>query len=207
VSVREALHDLEMKGMIDRKPGRGTIVIASDRAAGIGSLLARLPDDERGLLEIMDFRSAIEPPIAARAAARATPRDLRTLYDLVSRMESASDDEETKALDEAFHTAVARATHNSMFVKLLTLTADWLSASRQMGLQSHRRRQASIEAHRRIVEAIAARDAHGGLVAMAEHIDSINHLLSEQLSGPARRLRGTWPAETDHEPTTPAGSG
>lgn len=191
VSIREALHDLELKGMIDRRPGRGTIVVASESAAQVGTLLARLNERDRTLLEIMDFRAAIEPPIAARAAARATARDVRALHEIVTGMERAADSEH-KALDEAFHAAVARAAHSSLFVKLLDITADWLSTTRHITLQSPRRWQASLAAHRKIAAAIAAHDAERGAAAMAEHIDNVNRLLAEQLPEDARRLGRPW---------------
>ncbi|MEA2256189.1 MAG: GntR family transcriptional regulator, transcriptional repressor for pyruvate dehydrogenase complex, partial [Solirubrobacteraceae bacterium] len=50
-SLREALHELELKGLIDRRPGRGTVVVA-----GRGdSLLGHMEAAERGLREVMDL--------------------------------------------------------------------------------------------------------------------------------------------------------
>jgi GntR family transcriptional repressor for pyruvate dehydrogenase complex len=180
VSIREALHDLELRGLIDRKPGRGTIVVDPARSSRMGTLLARLSDDERSLLEIMDFRAAIEPPIAARAADRATPRDVRALRDLLAEMDAASDVRSTSDLDEAFHAAIARASHNSVLVQLLDITADWMRASRHVTLQSGRRRQRSLAGHRKILDAIAARDVTGAADAMAEHIEAVNEVIAKQ---------------------------
>jgi GntR family transcriptional regulator, transcriptional repressor for pyruvate dehydrogenase complex len=187
VSVREALHDLELKGLIDRKPGRGTIVI-DPQAGRTGTLLARLSNDERSIREIMDFRAAIEPPIAARAAGRAVARDVRALRERVAQADYASGAAQTTVLDEAFHAAIARATHNALFVKLLDIAADWLRTTRQATLQTRRRREESMAAHRRILDAIAARDVTGAAEAMADHIERVNRLLAErELSNEAGR--------------------
>ena len=78
----------------------------------------------------MDLRAAIEPPIAARAAARATAADVLQLRDLVDEMQRTSAVERVIELDEAFHAAIARATHNPLFSQLLDVIRDWLRATR-----------------------------------------------------------------------------
>jgi GntR family transcriptional repressor for pyruvate dehydrogenase complex len=180
VSVREALHQLELQGLVDRRPGRGTMVVGPDRSDRATTLLARLTVADRDLLELMDLRAAIEPPIAARAAGRATAADLRDLRRLVEEMGTASAVARVIELDEAFHAAIARATHNPLFTRLLDVMADWLGATRRAGLQSRRRRQESIAAHTRILDAIAARDATAAAAGMRDHIESVNRLLAEQ---------------------------
>jgi len=183
VSVREALHQLELQGLVDRRPGRGTVVVAPDRSDRAATLLARLTAADRDLLELMDLRAAIEPPIAARAAARATAADVRELRELVEEMDRTSAVERVTELDEAFHAAIARATHNPLFAQLLEVIRDWLRATRRSALQSRRRRHESIAAHTRIVAAIAARDADGAALAMREHIEAVNRLLDTEPGG------------------------
>jgi GntR family transcriptional regulator, transcriptional repressor for pyruvate dehydrogenase complex len=177
VSVREALYQLELQGLVDRRPGRGTVVVAPDRSDRAPTLLAILTAGDRDLLELMDLRAAIEPPIAARAAARATVADVQELRDLVDEMQRTSAVERVIELDEAFHAAIGRATHNPLFAQFLDVIRDWLHATRRGALQSDRRRRESIEAHTRIVAAISARDADAAATAMREHIEAVNRLL------------------------------
>ncbi|HZD38105.1 MAG TPA: GntR family transcriptional regulator, partial [Actinomycetes bacterium] len=67
-SIRDALRDLEMRGLLERTPGRGTIV-ADRPSSGLGrALLRELHPRTRDLLEVMEVRSIIEPPMTARAA-------------------------------------------------------------------------------------------------------------------------------------------
>ena len=185
VSVREALYQLELQGLVDRRPGRGTVVVAPDRSDRAATLLARLAAADRDLLELMDLRAAIEPPIAARAAARATAADVQELRDLVDEMQRTSAVERVIEIDEAFHSAIARATHNPLFAQFLDVIRDWLRATRRSGLQSGRRRRESIDAHTRIVAAISARDADAAATAMREHIEAVNRLLKASPGEPS----------------------
>jgi GntR family transcriptional repressor for pyruvate dehydrogenase complex len=189
-SVRAALRDLELKGLIDRRPGRGTIVTGdSQRTRDGGSLLGRLDRSERDLLEIMDLRATIEPPIAARAASRATAADVRLLHEILETMEAATTIEETIALDERFHRQISRASHNPLLVRLLEVSTEWMRLSRKNPLQSKARRAASIVAHRRILAAIGAHDPEAAEAAMAAHIEAVNERLAADLPRSVRPPR------------------
>jgi GntR family transcriptional repressor for pyruvate dehydrogenase complex len=184
VSVRQALHELQARGLIDRKPGRGTIVLAPAERGGragdaISELLARAgADGATELARIMELRAVIEPPIAALAAARVTPRDTEQLRALVEEMEAVTDLERYAELDRAFHQAISVYTHNPLLAQLTELVAAEIAPSRRRSLQSAERRQASSTAHRRIFEAIAERD---GARAEAETRAHVERVLREAL--------------------------
>ncbi|MEA2250206.1 MAG: GntR family transcriptional regulator, transcriptional repressor for pyruvate dehydrogenase complex [Solirubrobacteraceae bacterium] len=169
-SLREALHELELKGLIDRRPGRGTVVVA-----GRGdSLLGHMETAERGLREVMDLRGAIEPPIAARAAQRATADDLDVLRELLERMRAATTVARAAQLDIEFHDAIARATHNPLLIKLMRFASEEIDVGRRRRAHSRRRRERTIAAHDEIVARISAHDAEGAAAAMARHIAEVN---------------------------------
>jgi GntR family transcriptional repressor for pyruvate dehydrogenase complex len=169
-SLREALHELELKGLIDRRPGRGTVVVA-----GRGdSLLGHMEAAERGLREVMDLRGAIEPPIAARAAQRATADDLDVLRELLERMRAAPTVARAAELDIEFHDAIARATHNPLLIKLMRFASEEIDAGRRRRAHSRRRRERTIAAHNEIVARIADHDGDGAAAAMAQHIAQVN---------------------------------
>ena len=178
-SLREALHELELKGLINRRPGRGTIVVDTGGGSLGESLLNRLESPERTMREVMDLRSVIEPPIAARAAQRRTPRDLERLRRLSAEIEARSSPAEVAAIDIRFHEAIARATHNPLLVRLLSFASEWIDETRRERVLSARRRDHSIKAHAEILAAIEARDAAGAFAAMERHISSVNDLLAE----------------------------
>lgn len=181
-SVREALRELELRGMLDRRPGRGTVVVDVPRPELDAGLLGSLDSAGRVLREVMDLRSVVEPPISERAAARGTPAEVTALSDLVADGEAAAKQggagyDRYVALDVEFHLALARMTHNPLLDRLLQVTNEWMAPSRESTLQSARRIQASLSAHKKIYAAIAARDPGGAAAAMREHLDEIQRLI------------------------------
>ncbi|MEV8339041.1 FadR/GntR family transcriptional regulator [Leucobacter sp. NPDC077196] len=160
VSIREALRELENRGLIDRRPGRGTIVLSpGERAdiadAALGGLAALQPE----LHDIMELRAIVEPPIARITATRATDRDIAQLRELVEAMEVDVTKERYAELDRAFHQAIAQYAHNPLLELINEQIAQRIAPSRASRYQTRARRQASSIAHRRIFEAIAAGDA------------------------------------------------
>jgi GntR family transcriptional repressor for pyruvate dehydrogenase complex len=176
-SLREALHELELKGLIDRRPGRGTVVLDPEVSGAGSSLLGRMTADERNLRHVMDLRAAIEPPIAARAAERATARDLRRLRVILDAMEAERSPAALAEYDVAFHGAIADAAHNPHLSRVLEFAAEWIDQSRRVRVFDRRRREQSIRAHEAILERIEARDADGAAAAMHDHIAAVNGLL------------------------------
>jgi GntR family transcriptional repressor for pyruvate dehydrogenase complex len=178
-SVREAIHELLLKGLVERRPGRGTVVVNAD-GGGLGdSLLGVMAPGSRDLLSILDFREAIEPPITSRAALRATPADLRSLSAAVAEMEKAGSRADYAALDRGFHHLVARATHNPLLGRIVEITAEWMASIRQDALQSPQRRTASLSGHRAILDAIVSHDAAAAAAATVEHIRAIGSIVVE----------------------------
>lgn len=159
VSIREALRELENRGLIDRRPGRGTIVLKPGERA-------RVTEDTIGIVgalnpelhDIMELRSIVEPPIARITAERATPRDLVQLRELVEAMEVDVTKERYAELDRAFHQAIAQYAHNPLLELINEQIATQIAPSRSRRYQTRERRAASSAAHRRIYEAIANGD-------------------------------------------------
>jgi GntR family transcriptional regulator, transcriptional repressor for pyruvate dehydrogenase complex len=179
-SLREALHELELKGLIDRRPGRGTVVVDPGRGGMGESLLGHMEEAERGLREVMDLRAAVEPPVAARAAQRATANDVEALRSILERMRGEASAPRVAELDIEFHGAIAHATHNPLLVRLMRFTSEWIDEGRRRRAHSRRRRERSIVAHEEIVARIEARDADGAAEAMARHIAEVNELMIEE---------------------------
>lgn len=181
-SVREALRELELRGMLDRRPGRGTVVVDAPRPELDAGLLGSVDVAGRMLREVMDLRAVVEPPITERAAARGTVSEVEALRHLVEAGEAAARSGERgygryAELDVEFHLALARMTHNPLLDRLLQVANEWMAPSRQSALQSARRIEASLAAHKLILAAIAERDADRASAAMREHLDQIQRLI------------------------------
>lgn len=175
VSVRQALRELEQRGLIDRRPGRGTTVRERGPSASdpLAVLLQRMAGTDAELMQIMELRALIEPPIAALAAARVTPRDIEQLRSLVVDMESEGDLDRYAQLDTAFHRAIAHYTHNPLMVQLVDLIAARIAPSRSSALQTSERRHRSNDGHRRIFAALEAHDAPAADAAARAHLEAV----------------------------------
>ncbi|HEY6797111.1 MAG TPA: FadR/GntR family transcriptional regulator [Kineosporiaceae bacterium] len=181
-SVREALRELELRGMLDRRPGRGTVVVDAPRPDLDAGLLGSVDAAGRMLREVMDLRAVVEPPIAERAATRGTSAEVEALRALVEESEEAvrgggQGYPRYVVLDIEFHLALARMTHNPLLDRLLAVTNEWMAPSRRSTLQSARRIEVSLAAHKKIYAAVADRDPDGAAAAMREHVNQIQRLI------------------------------
>lgn len=189
VSVRQALRELETRGLIDRRPGRGTIVLSAEEHSGVSESFGKKSPEQNELGDIMELRAIIEPPMARITAARASARDLTQLEELVQAMEQDVTKERYAELDRAFHQAIAQYTHNPLLAFLNERIAAEIAPSRASRYQTKARRSASSAAHRRIYEAIAAGDGDRAEIEAREHVISISQQI-EQASRPASTENG-----------------
>lgn len=179
-TVREALRQLAVEGLIDRRPGRGTIVVDRE-ASPHNEAIRELRGIGADLLDALDFRATVEPAIAGRAAHRATRADLVRLQELLRLMDLQDSAEGFAALDRQFHEQIAHACHNPLLIRLTELASAWFEVTRHKLLQTDARRELSREGHWQIYTAIAAGDANAARAAMADHIAGVASMLSERL--------------------------
>jgi GntR family transcriptional repressor for pyruvate dehydrogenase complex len=182
--VREAILELALKGLVSRRQGRGTEVLAPRRSEFTRAIVGHLEQKDREVLELLDFRESLEPPIAARAAERATNSDIRRLREIAAALDAESDPERAADLDANFHHGIALATRNSVLVKLVETSMEVLNLTRRSVLQTPERRRTSRDAHHAILAAIEAGDAEAAEMAMTEHIRGVAAAV-----GQADRLR------------------
>jgi GntR family transcriptional repressor for pyruvate dehydrogenase complex len=187
-SLREAIRILTIKGVLEPRPGRGTVIKESSTEKLAGALVAVLSADGQSVLDIMEFRKALEPAIAARAALRVSPDEIKAMEAILARAarkvqrgEPAADE------DTQFHHALAAATKNPVFVRVAARCMDLIETTRGRVLQSRARNQASLEAHRRILAAVRDGDAAAAEEAMAAHLDEVTRFI---LRSEARRAHG-----------------
>ena len=103
---------LQALGLTASQTGNGTFVI-SDRVR------APLLIGRYSPAHIKEVRRALEIPSAQFAAVRRTDHDVGQLAALLARMEDADDPAKRNKLDADFHIAIAVASGNALFVKLI----------------------------------------------------------------------------------------
>ncbi|HUF41261.1 MAG TPA: FadR/GntR family transcriptional regulator [Verrucomicrobiae bacterium] len=181
-SVREALRALESQGLIVSRTGTGNFVADLPVESLVGPLALLLIDEKKALADVFEMRKLIEPHIAALAAERATRNDIAQLKRIVAKQTDAVSRGATGVeADAELHFTIGRATRNQALQKLVSGLMEMLSRSREESLQTDKRRQSSIDAHRRIVAAIEKHDKARARSEMLRHIEEVEESV---LSGP-----------------------
>ncbi len=126
----------------------------------------RTPEDEF-MRDLVDFRVEIEVRAARLAAERATDEDLARISDAMAIFEKHSiDDPEFMVVDENLHAAILAASNNRFFDQMAPIVRAALGLVTKAQQALPRMGDGVIEAHRRVVDAIVARDANGAEAAM-----------------------------------------
>lgn len=177
-AVREAIRALAEQGIVESRQGDGTYVIAPPDIT-VAEHLARVMAGRRLQLEqVLQFRLALEPEIAALAAKNATSEDITALEDCIARQRPADVADAAKE-DLAFHTLLARATGNPLFSEVLGSVRERLAETRDESLQSPERRRASLAAHRAILDTVQTRDPEAARTAMHDHLRRVADMLAD----------------------------
>lgn len=116
--VREAVSSLREAGLISTQRGRGSVVIAYTASPGFHITSEEL-DSRQQLLQLYRFRSLIETEAAGLAAQMRTEEDIARLDEILGRASTVKTFEDAIAADIDFHVAIARATQNEYFLRLM----------------------------------------------------------------------------------------
>jgi GntR family transcriptional repressor for pyruvate dehydrogenase complex len=178
-SLREALEQLEVRGVIERRRGRGTTVIDATLSTSADQLADAFSDapgtgpGTQDALDALDVRACLEPSIAARAARRATSADLALLEAALREVEQASGHDDFAVRDKTFHRTIAHITHNPLLVRMIDRTRDVLDLSRREQRYDPTARALANEEHRAIFHAIVQHDPAAAFTAADAHLRGI----------------------------------
>jgi GntR family transcriptional repressor for pyruvate dehydrogenase complex len=177
-SIRDAIRGLELMGLVEPRQGAGTIVRETSVEALVNPFANALKRRQEMVSELLDFRKMLEPPLAARAAAHASPDDVSEMEEILQRQAEKQDQgEPAVAEDTEFHYSVALASGNSVVLKVLDIVMDQLRETRERSLQVEGRPQKSLAGHRRILAAIKRHDAEAAKAAMRRHIEDVEEIV------------------------------
>ena len=170
-SVRQAMVVLQALGFVDVRHGEGIFL---RRIRGFGESLPKLLERRRRLPEVLEAREALEVKLAELAASRRTKDDLTAMQAALRVMEKEI---RTKGLgtdgDAAFHHAVAAAARNEVLLHLIDAMADAIHETRVESLSEPGRPPRSLEAHRRILDAIEAGTPSKAAIEMRKHLRQV----------------------------------
>jgi len=183
--VREAVSRLASEGLVDHVPGAGAFV-------------RQVSQDE--LADLYDVREALEPMAASTAAERATPAEIEELRNIVAESFAIIRDMATSSkrhanarqmarwveCDRRFHELVFRASRNRWLSKIAAdtkLLAFGFSTQRDLPhLLTVAGAVTTWRSHRRLVRAIAVRDAAAAEAIVREHVRLGKHAVFASLT-------------------------
>jgi DNA-binding FadR family transcriptional regulator len=146
--------------------GSGTYVLNASPASELnyGGYSAR---------DLIEARPFIEVPAAGWAALRRSAEQLANLLKLCDKMDRQTDPQKWELLDSEFHCAIAEASGNTVFSKIVADAREALiQQSELVNLMSGRREASNVE-HRLIVEAIEAGSETDARAAMEAHLSKV----------------------------------
>jgi DNA-binding FadR family transcriptional regulator len=161
LTVREALRTLQEEGAIVTRRG----------AAGGAYVVGRSGTlDPAHMLEVFEFRLAVETAAARLAAERRTTADLERLAEHGGALETSEDAGAFRRADSAFHLAIADASANAMLrASIEDARAATFDAFDEIPFTVLR--DTTADGHAAIARAIERRDGADAAGTMAAHLE------------------------------------
>lgn len=167
--VREAISRLQASGIVRTHQGRGTFVLATPDGPTfpvIDAPTGSLAD----MLELLEFRTAVEVEAAGLAAARRTSEQLGQIAAALADFAQSGDPAAAVEADFQFHLRVAWATGNARFPQLLQSLGHAMLSIPRARLAASGAHALAHDEHTRVHEAIAGGDVVAARAAMRVHL-------------------------------------
>jgi GntR family transcriptional repressor for pyruvate dehydrogenase complex len=185
-TVREALRRLEATGAVELRHGSGVYVGPNVGRLVLANPLALEPSPDR-LVELLQARALIEPPVAALAAkTRAEPaleqmaRDLEAAAELIA----AGDHAQLAEVNMDFHRSLAQASGNATLAEVVE-SVTVVNVREQLEiLHIHGDRQADLDEHRAIYDAVRSGDSARAEQLTREHLDDVLAVINTRIQHP-----------------------
>ena len=179
--LREAIHALGQAGILETRHGEGTFINAYDSEKLGRTLYWFSLLDKTTLYELVETRKVLEAEAAKFACRNATEIEVEEIRQaMVEREElinsGLSDEQNVKkrfGADRRFHEAIARASHNSIFMNFLMAIHSTLEMQQQAAAHVDSVPEHTSVVHRAVYDAILARDEVQAEQAMKEHLDDV----------------------------------
>ena len=176
--VRESIRTLRTKGLVEVRPGIGSIVRSPSSNQVIEGLSLLIQSKANGaeisLEALCEVRLLLEVEIAKLAAERATPEDIEEIQKIVGDLETRVN-LPAKFYERAvdFHRSLALATHNHLLVIIFDAIQELVLGMRQTLVPEPIAPQAAFRSFQQILEQVQARNPEGAAQAIEQHLYQI----------------------------------
>ncbi|WP_204115038.1 FadR/GntR family transcriptional regulator [Shimia biformata] len=187
-SLREAIADLQDRGLLTARVGAG-IFVADVLGGAFSPALTRLfAAHDEAVFDYISFRRDMEGLAAERAARLASDTDLKVIQAVFDKMEAAHpkrNPADEARLDADFHLAIIEASHNVIMLHMMRsmyqLLREGVFYNRSIMFKQRTTRSDLLEQHRAINAALQARDASGARSAVETHLTYVETSLNDYL--------------------------
>ncbi|MBX3063162.1 MAG: FadR family transcriptional regulator [Anaerolineae bacterium] len=181
-SVREAYRVLQTLGVLTLGRGKGTFV--ADTVTAPNDLLVNLHFAERQSIgHLQEARRLLEPAVAALAAQRATPEEIKAIMAAAEELERVDRyGEDYIDPDVRFHEIVFLAAHNPVIAQFLSAIRERLVDSRRLTKNIPDAIEKAAHYHKLIAIAIKERNPEAARMLMSHHVDDVEHSYMESES-------------------------
>ena len=168
IPVREAVKSLEYLGV----RGKGVLVQTADLSnilKVVGPLVTTITPQI--LLNLFDFRLAIEPYGAAQAAKLATEAEIKALQEILEVQKTAVENNQmSEEMSFEFHLRLMQASHNEVIATVSLFLSELQRQSRHLTLWNKVRREDAYCEHKKVFEAIKNHDSELAFQIMKNHL-------------------------------------
>lgn len=168
-TVREAVRELILKGILEIRRGDGTYVISNCAKAEDPLRLGQVKDKYSLAMDLVNVRIMLEPEIAELAAEQIEDEEISGLL-------KRCDEVEEKIIegidyvkeDVEFHAYIASCSKNKVTEQLIPIINNAVAAF--IDVTDKKLKDETIKTHRQIADAIVSRDRIGAKCAMMMHL-------------------------------------
>jgi GntR family transcriptional repressor for pyruvate dehydrogenase complex len=186
-TMREALRLLQMAGSLDIRHGSGIYVRRLESRLMLTNPYAGSLSTAT-ILNLLQARLLIEPPVAELAAAHASPKHLDDLTELLADAEghlSGQDaaDAVLGVVNMRFHRGIAEGCGNTILAEVVFTLTEVHIKEQMAVLDLYNNRRRDHDQHKLILDALQARDAAGARQLMSEHLADVISVIRAKLEG------------------------
>lgn len=172
--IRESISMLRQDGLIISRQGSGNFVATEPKV----TLEHKLPKGSLGsLVEILELRKALEAEAARLAAQRANSTQRTRIKNALTKLNEAERDGKVGASEDmALHNAIAEASNNGYFVKVLSFYRQFLYNAIVISRDNEAKNRILfaevVDEHQRIVQNILQRQPEQAACESARHLEN-----------------------------------
>ncbi|MEL6167523.1 MAG: FadR/GntR family transcriptional regulator [Pseudomonadota bacterium] len=183
-SLREAIAELEGKGLLNSKRGAGIFVASDLRATFHPALLDLFSTHVEADFDYIALRRDLESIAIKRAIRHGSDTDLKivdTVFERLRAADLAGDYEKAAELDALFHLTIIEAGHNSVLLHmmraLMAVFRTGVFRSRDIAFRQMVSATVFVDLHKSMNDALQARDLNAAEVAVNKHFDFVEETL------------------------------